>query len=203
MQLDRRLRRRTFYILYYIILYNSNLYNCFGFTNVRFVDPAYPALVATPLPSNPFTGQPHPHQAHQKCLDLESLAPTNLALQGASPPGLVAARLLGYLLVHSEDGRPKLAREIITHPTTKHSLVWRSIISPILSKFARLYNTTSPGDIITVLPVKHASGRTPAPSEHPSQPSFDAEREALASIDDARSLDYRKAKRAVRTSPFL
>ena len=67
----------------------------------------------TPLPSNPFSGQPQPHQAYQKCLDLESLAPTNLALQKAFPPGLVAARLLGYLLVHSENGRPILASEII------------------------------------------------------------------------------------------
>ena len=38
---------------------------------------------------------------------------TNLSLETDSPPGLVAARLLGYLLVHSENGRPELAREII------------------------------------------------------------------------------------------
>ena len=65
------------------------------------------------LPPNPFPGQPHPHQAYQKCVHLESLAPTNPVLQNTSPPGVVAARLLGYLLVHSENGRPKLAREII------------------------------------------------------------------------------------------
>ena len=83
----------------YFILYNSNLYNCFWFTNqCPLCDPASktldlqrlildPAMVATPLPQNPFTGQPHPGQAYQKCLDLESLAPTNPELKNSSPPG--------------------------------------------------------------------------------------------------------------------
>ena len=62
---------------------------------------------------NPFPAQSHPGQAYKKCADLESIAPTNPALQKTSPPGLVAARLLGHLLVNSENGRTKLAREII------------------------------------------------------------------------------------------
>ena len=68
---------------------------------------------AIPLPSDPFSDQPQHHQVYRKCVDLESLALTNLALQKAYSPGLVAARLLGYLLVHSENGRPELATEII------------------------------------------------------------------------------------------
>lgn len=62
------------------------------------------------LPPNPFPGQTYPHQAYQKCVDLESRGPE---LQKTTPPGLVAARLLGYLLGYSENGRPILAREII------------------------------------------------------------------------------------------
>ena len=67
----------------------------------------------TALLPNPFPGQSHPGQAYIKCVDLESLASTNPELQKTSPPGLVAARLLGYLLMNSENGRTTLAREII------------------------------------------------------------------------------------------
>lgn len=56
------------------------------------LDPAHMNR-AIPLPSNPFSDQPRHHQAYQKCVDLESLALTNLALQKAYPPSLVAARL--------------------------------------------------------------------------------------------------------------
>jgi hypothetical protein len=161
--------------------------------------------MATPLPStNPFRSDPsgQPYQAYQKCFDLQSLAHTDRALQKSSPPGLVAARLLGHLLVHSENGRPKLAREI-TNASDNATLV--SVAQHYIIHFVKVctYGALSVDDTLTVLPVKRASGRTPAPSEHPSRPSFEAEREALASINDPASLDHRKAKQAVRSSLFL
>ncbi len=155
--------------------------------------------MAVPLPLNPFSGQPY--QAYQKCIDLESLALTNPALQSSSPPGLVTARLLGCLLVHSENGRPKLAREI-DNASDDAALV--SLAQHYINHFVRVctYSAISVDDMLIVLPVKRTSGRTPAPSEHPSRPSFEAEREALASISDPALLDHRKAKQAVRTFLF-
>ena len=41
------------------------------------------------------------------------MAYTSRVLQCSKPPGLIAARLLGYLLVRSENGCETLAREII------------------------------------------------------------------------------------------
>jgi hypothetical protein len=76
-------------------------------------------------------------------------------------------------------------------------------MSPILSKFVRISSVTSVDIILTVLPVKSASGRTPAPSEHPSRPAFEVERNAVASINNEASLDHRKAKQVVRSSLFL
>src|SRR5258706_6351609 len=75
--------------------------------------PAMPTA-ATPLPLNPFDSDPssQPYLAYRKCRDFECLASTDSALQRSSPPGLVAARLLGHLLVRSENGRQTLAREI-------------------------------------------------------------------------------------------
>ena len=162
------------------------------------------SCMATPLPLNPFLSDlsGRPYRAYQKCIDLESLAPTNLALQRSSPPGLVAARLLGYLLVHSENGRPKLAREII-NASDDATLV--SLARHYIAHFVKvcMYTAISVDDMLTLLPVKRASGPTPAPSDHPSRPSFEAERESLVSTNDPASLDHRKSKQAVRFSLFL
>lgn len=59
--------------------------------------------------------------AYQKCLDLESLALADSSLQREFPPGVVAARLLGHLLllVPNATGRAKLAEEICS--TSHHT----------------------------------------------------------------------------------
>jgi len=157
--------------------------------------------MATPLPSNPdLSGLPS--QAYRKCIDLESLAPQSPALQSSSPPGLVAARLLGYLLLHSENGRPKLAREIIdaSDDTTLISLAQHYI-----TYFVKVctYTAISVDGMLIVLPVKREIERTPAPSQHRSRSSLEVEREVLASINDPSSLHHLKAKKAVRSSLFL
>ena len=161
-------------------------------------------MTATPLPSpNPFRSDPsgQSHQAYQKCFDLESLAHTDRTLQKTSPPGLVAARLLGHLLIHSEIARPTLAMEITNAPDNA-TLV--SVAKHYITHFIKVctYSAISVDHTLTVLPVKRASRRTPAPSEHPSRPLFGDEREAVASINDPAPLDHRKAKQAVRFSLF-
>ncbi|SRR5258706_7437848 len=92
---------------------------------------------ATPLPLNPFGSDPssQPDLAYKKCCDLDSLASTDPALQRSSPPGMVAARLLGHLLVRSEMDVKYSRGKSPTHLTTQCSLIWRSSISLILSKF--------------------------------------------------------------------
>ena len=161
------------------------------------LDPA----MATPLPSNPDLSD-QPSQAYQKCIDLESLAPQSPTLQSSSPPGLVAARLLGYLLLHSENGRPKLAREIID-ASDDATLV--CLAQHYITHFVKVctYTAISVDDMLTVLPVKQEVERTPAPSRHRSRSSLEVEREVLASINDPSSLNYLKAKNAVGSSLFL
>ena len=158
----------------------------------------------TPLPLTPFGSDPssQPYLAYQKCCDLESLAYTDSALQISKPPGVVAARLLGYLLVYSENGRETLAGDIIDAPnnTTLLSMAQHYIIhfAKVCMYWATLVNHT-----LTILPVKRASGRPPAPSCHPEQPSFEDECNALASINHPASLNHSKAKIAVRSFLFL
>ena len=164
------------------------------------LDPTMP----TPLVSNPFGSDPssQPYLAYKKCCDLESLASTDRALQRSSPPGLVAARLLGHLLVLSKNGRQTLAQEI-TDASGNAVLV--DLAKFYITHFVKVcaYSVILVDHTLTVLLVKRASGRTPAPTEHPSRPSFEDERNALASINDAASLNHGKAKAAVRSFLFL
>ena len=157
--------------------------------------------MAAPLPSNPDLSD-LPSQAYRKCIDLESLAPQSPALQSSSPPGLVAARLLGYLLLHSENGRPKLAREIID-ASDDATLV--SLAQHYITHFVKIcmYTAISVDGMLIVLPVKREIERTPAPSQHRSRSSLEVEREVLASINDPSSLHHLKAKKAVRSSLIL
>jgi hypothetical protein len=165
--------------------------------NESILDPAMP----TPLPSNPFSSDlsGQPYVAYQKCIALESRAPT---LPKSSPPGVVVARLLGYLLVHSENGRQTLARDI-ADASDDAALI--DLGRLYVNHFVKVctYSAISLDAMLTVLPVKSASGPTPAPSEHPSRPALEDERNAVASMNDEASLDHRKAKRAVRPSLFL
>ncbi|SRR5258708_39552869 len=160
--------------------------------------------MATPLPSNPLQSDPsgQPYLAYQKCVDLAFLAQTDQALQKTSPPGLVAARLLGYLLARSEIGRLKLASDI-TSASDNSTLV--SLGRHYITHFVKVctYRAILANHMLTGLPVKRGSRPTPAPSEHSSEPAFEAEREALISINDTASLDHRKAKNAVRSFLFL
>ena len=158
----------------------------------------------TPLPSNPFSSDPssQPYQAYEKCRNLESLASTDRALQKSTPPGLIAARLLGYLLMYSENGRETLAREIL-HTAGDSELL--ELGGHYIHHFVKVctYRATSVDHTLIILPVKRASGRTPDPSHHPSRDPFEAERDALALINTPASLDHRSAKKAVRSFLFL
>ena len=85
---------------------------------------------------SPFPSQLQPHQAYQKCINLESLALTNLSLE-TDPLGLVAARLLRERATKTRKG---YHQRIPRHDTTQRLLlVWRCIVLPILSQFVRLY----------------------------------------------------------------
>ena len=103
--------RRLFHVYIRCTLSQANL-------TCPWIQPPTMLTQPTPLPSNPFGSDPfsQPYLAYKKCHDLESLAHTDQSLQKCSPPGLVAARLLGHLLVYSENGRETLAGDITDAP---------------------------------------------------------------------------------------
>ena len=157
----------------------------------------------TPLPSNPFgSDPPQLYQAYQSCLDLESMAYTSRALQCSKPPGLIAARLLGHLLVRSENGYETLAREIINASSDTKLL---ELARYYMTHFVKvcMYRATSEDHTLTILPVKRARGPTSALSEDSSHASSDSECDALASVNNEASLNREKAKKAVRSFLFL
>jgi hypothetical protein len=158
--------------------------------------------MTTPLPEKEFPSGVQ-SSAYQKCRHLESLAlnTSNSSLQTTKLPALVAARLLGrlLLLVPSAHGRETLAKDIDN--TSHHALIELAqfYINIFIKTCKQVWFTVRKEFILLI--VKRASGPTPAPSEHPSRPSFE---------DEPSKMDHRTSKLAAssrhpvlpfRTSP--
>ena len=151
----------------------------------------------TPLPTNPFDPASQQFLAYNTCVELESRASTHRPLQISKPTGLVAARLLGQLLLLAEHGRETLTREII-NASANADLV--CLARHYIAYFVRvcMYRATSVGHMLTIPPVHPTGRQTPAPSEHPLEPSFKDIRS-----NDTVSLNPREVKQAVRSFLFL
>jgi hypothetical protein len=150
----------------------------------------------TPLPPNPFRDGLL-YQALQKCLDLESLASTDSYLQNSKPSGLVAARLLGYLILHVQNatGRAKVADQVVAALDNENLVeVAQFYINHFIKACMSLCFPLCIA--LTLLTVKRASGPTPAPSDHPSRPSFEEERQIWMRENEPAKLDHRRAKQA-------
>ncbi|TFY60732.1 hypothetical protein EVG20_g7319 [Dentipellis fragilis] len=117
---------------------------------------------STPLPTNPFPKSPY-HLAYQRCLDLETAAP-NLNYPQDSLSPLVSSRLLGHLLrlAPPGNGQGQVARDI-EHAEGDGGMM----------RLAQFYANTF------IRAFKRYSSN-PAPSEHPSRPSFPDAREFYA-----------------------
>ena len=139
------------------------------------------------------------NSAYQKCQDLEHLAldNSNSSLQTTKPPALVAARLLGHLLllVPNADGQETLAKDIDN--TSSHD---------VLIELAQFYINTfikackwvwfMVRKEFILLTVKRSSGPPPAPSDHLSRPSFEEERDVWVNLNEPSKLNHRTAKLA-------
>jgi len=93
---------------------------------------ACPLTMATPLPRLPRKGfSPDLESlAYQMYLDLESLALADSSLQRSTPPGLVAAPLLGHLLW----SRTRLGERTVPPPTILGLSTWPNSTSAPLSQ---------------------------------------------------------------------
>src|SRR5258706_5099890 len=126
--------------------------------------------MATPLPRKDSSPNPPDLEslAYQKCLDLESLALADSSLQMESPPGLVAARLLGHLLllVPNATGRAKLVEEICStsHHTGLIDLA-QFYINTLIKPCKQVWFRRATKFILLI--VKHSG--TPDPSDHSSR----------------------------------
>ncbi|KAF8556878.1 hypothetical protein OG21DRAFT_1482658 [Imleria badia] len=134
----------------------------------------------TPLPPNPFPESAF-QTAYQRCLVFKAEANAGLKpSHPGCPPPVVCARL-GHLLrlAPNSNGRGQVQREItLAADDTK------------LMEVARVYFN---GFIRTF---KRSSGPTPAPSEHPSRPSFEDARAYATALMQEGQLDHRKARSA-------
>ncbi|KAF8548275.1 hypothetical protein OG21DRAFT_1423357 [Imleria badia] len=137
------------------------------------------------LPENPFPPSAF-HDAYSQCLILEAEArASRVASVEGCPPPIVCARLLGHLLRLAPAGNPQgqLQREIALaysdHPTLMR------LAATYLQNFIRTF--------------KRSSGPTPAPSEHPSRPSFEDAREYTMSMMGECTIDHRSARNHAMT----
>ncbi|KAN0094628.1 hypothetical protein V8E55_002915 [Tylopilus felleus] len=133
-----------------------------------------------PLPENPFP-QSAFHDAYNQCLTLEAEARAlHVASVEGCPPPIVCARLLGHLFRLAPTGNPQgqLQREI----TSAHSdhVKLMQLAAVYLQNFIRTF--------------KRSSGPTPAPSEHPSRPSFEDTREYAMSMMEECKVDHCSAR---------
>ncbi|KAI9567970.1 hypothetical protein HD554DRAFT_2172717 [Boletus coccyginus] len=135
--------------------------------------------VPTPLPENPFP-QSAFHVAYQRCLALEAEARA-LKAPPHCPPPIVCARILGHLLrlAPAGNGQGQLQREITS---ATDNTVLMQVAGVYLSGFIRAF--------------KRSSGPTPAPSEHPSRPSFEDAHEYATAMMEECQLDHRSARAA-------
>ncbi|KAI9462553.1 hypothetical protein HD554DRAFT_2126605 [Boletus coccyginus] len=141
-----------------------------------------PKSTSEPLPKNPFPGGAL-HDAYDQCLALEAKAnlnPNHIQSIPGCPQPIVCARLLGYLLYLAPAGNPQgqLQREISAAKPHYSKLI--QLAGFYLTNFVRAF--------------RRSSGPTPAPSEHPSRPSFeDAREHALEMMKETRG-DHRTAR---------
>lgn len=144
--------------------------------------------------------------AYQKCRDLEyrALDNSNSSLLTTKPPALVAARLLGHLLllVPNAGGQETLAEEI-DNASTNDMLIELAqfYINHFIKTCKCVWFTVCNEFILST--VKRSSGPTPAPSDHPSRPSFEEERDFSVNLNEPPKLDHRTAKLAVSSFPTL
>ncbi|KAJ7576913.1 hypothetical protein C8J56DRAFT_375615 [Mycena floridula] len=117
--------------------------------------------------------------AYASCLSYEHAA-SDIASLGRWTD-VIAARLLGYLIIHAPiaTGRDNICREINDCQNVHQDL----------NRLAVLYRDCF------VRCFRRAKGPTPAPSPHPSRPSFDNEREMLRYLMEEAPKDHTTAKK--------
>ncbi|KAK0435688.1 uncharacterized protein EV420DRAFT_1592662 [Desarmillaria tabescens] len=98
--------------------------------------------------------------AYNICLEFEKSAP-------AGSVALMHARILGYLIIHSPS------------PSARHEVV--KVIHSCAQDHAKLSQLGQTFLNYFIRPFKKFKGRTPAPSDHPSRPSFDVLKRDLRS----------------------
>lgn len=161
----------------------------------------------TPLPENPFPQSPL-HVAYQRCLALEAETP-DLKAPPHCPPPIVCARLLGHLLrlAPAGNGQGQLQREVAS---ATDNTVLMHVAGVYLSNFIRgckpqPFHCLFDQSVLLcgLSTVKRSSGPTPAPSEHPSRPSFEDAREYAMGMVEECQLDHRSARVAVRSHAVL
>ncbi|KAH7884188.1 hypothetical protein F5I97DRAFT_1669731 [Phlebopus sp. FC_14] len=134
---------------------------------------------AIPLPTNPFPESAF-GPAYKRCLDLEAAASRLKAPPGCPPP-IISARLLGHLLriAPPGNGQGQVQRDIM-NASDDNALM--EVASVYQNGFIRAF--------------KRSKGPTPAPSEHPSRPSFEDARAYSLQLMEEGKLDHRCARDA-------
>jgi len=131
----------------------------------------------TPLPASTFAS-PSITSAYSLCRELET---SDIARDYEStPPPDTCARVLGYSLVYLRPaGATNLAAEILACSSREDII---DLGAFIVRTFVRTF--------------KRAKGRTPAPSAHPSRPSFEDQRSFYEDLLQEGSLNHERAKTA-------
>ncbi|KAF5348781.1 hypothetical protein D9756_009749 [Leucocoprinus leucothites] len=129
-----------------------------------------------PLPLNPFDEQDQPdlHDAYDQCLASER--------EAGSEQELMCARCLGYFLIEAPvvHGQHTVAKDILLCNGDKRAM----------DHLAQLYINH------IILLFRQNKGKTPAPSYHPSRPSFDDNSLFYSATIEPAPQDHRAAKLA-------
>jgi len=148
------------------------------------------------LDVNPFTPGSQEYLAYQHAYNLAS---SYLRSERESMYG----RVLGYMLreLPWDDGRSKIASEI-NSCTDERSLADLGVF--YINHFLRAceYNWCR-SNLTLLCSVRSSKGPTPAPSEHPSRPSFDDERDMNSDVITEAPQDHRTAKHQVNPLHLL
>ncbi|EGN98521.1 hypothetical protein SERLA73DRAFT_74721 [Serpula lacrymans var. lacrymans S7.3] len=144
-----------------------------------------------PLQHNPFdiVTQTQYHNVYAACLAFEAAATTGTPpIQVGGIDTLVLARVLGYILIHAPNDTT------LTNLSNEIADAYAMGLEALADLGLHYIN-------VFIRCFKRANGRTPAPSEHPSRPSFDDTRDFMMHISQQSPKDHQTVKRLVR--PFL
>jgi hypothetical protein len=147
-----------------------------------------------PLPVNPYNAitQISLHEAYRQCVMMETEA-------GGNGETLMLARCLGYLILEL----PGESNQVVAHEVVACNADFQEMaklshlyIDHLIRLCKSCFSFNHHSSLIHFL-VRQTKGKTPAPSDHPSRPSFELHRAFFSEAVESAPRDHQSAKKSV------